>query len=155
MRYDGNLAYDLDFEYSAKEREQRVREHKQSTRAKAQAVTKKQQRTIAICALILALCAGFMMSRNVAVYESGKLVSQKQKELNSLKEYSSQKSFELDRSIDMESIEDYAKTKLNMVRPEKYQTVYVNIKQDDVTEITCREVEGIGGLFGISEGEGK
>lgn len=155
MRYDGNLAYELDFEYSSKQREKKVIEHKQETRKKAQAIAKKQQKTIAICAVIFALCAGFMMSRNVAVYESGKLVSEKQKQLNSLKEYSSQKAFELDRSIDMESIEEYAKTKLNMVRPEKYQTVYVNIKQDDVTEVTRDQVEGIGGLFGISEGENK
>ena len=145
----------MDFEYSSKQREQKVLDHKKETKAKALATVKKQQKTIAVCVLILALCAGFMMSRNVAVYESGKLVSQKQKELNSLKEYSSQKAFELDRSIDMESIEEYAKTKLKMVRPEKYQTVYVNIKQDDVTEVTCGQVEGIGGLFGIIEGENK
>ena len=155
MRYDGNLAYELDFEYGQKQREQKVRSHKQANKAKAQAIVKQRQKTIAICAMILALCAGFMISRNVAVYESGKIVSQKQKELNSLKEYSSQKAFELERSIDIESVEQYAKTNLNMVRPEKYQTVYVNIKQDDVTEVTCREVEGIGGIFGISEGEGK
>lgn len=155
MRYDGNLAYELDFEYGVAQREKKVREQKAKTKALAKAEIKKRQKTIAICALILALCAGFMMSRNVAVYESGKLVSEKQKELNSLREYSSQKSFELDRSIDMESIEEYAKTKLNMVRPEKYQTVYVNIKQDDVTEVTCRQVEGFGGLFGILEGENK
>jgi carboxypeptidase PM20D1 len=36
-----------------------------------------------------------------------------------------------------------------MARPEKYQTVYVNIKQDDVTEVTVNEVEGIKGVFGI------
>ena len=155
MRYDGNLAYELDFEYGQKQREQKVIKHKQENKARAQAIARKRQKTIIICAVIFALCAGFMMSRNVAVYESGKLVAQKQKELNTLKEYSSQKSFELDKSIDIESVEKYAKTKLGMVRPEKYQTVYVNIKQDDVTEITCRQVEGIGGLFGISEGDNK
>jgi len=84
MRYDGNLAYELDFEYSSKQREQKVQQHKQEVKAKAQAVTRKQQKTAVICALIFALCAGFMMSRNVAVYESGKIVSQKQKKLNSL-----------------------------------------------------------------------
>ena len=155
MRYDGNLAYELDFEYGVEQREKKVREHKAKTKAVAKAELKKRQKTIAICAVILALCAGFMMSRNVAVYESGKLVSEKQKQLNELKEYSSQKAFELDRSIDVESIEQYARTKLNMVRPEKYQTVYVNIKQDDVMEVTCGQVEGIGGLFGILEGDNK
>ena len=155
MRYDGNLAYELDFEYGEQQREKKVRKHKQEVKAKAQAETVKKYKTIVICAIMLALSAGFMMSRNVAVYESGKRVSQKQKELNELKEYSSQKAFELDRSIDMSSVESYAQKELNMVRPEKYQTVYVNIKQEDVTEVTVEQVEGIGGLFGISKGEGK
>lgn len=155
MRYDGNLAYELDFEYGEQQREKKVRRHKQQAKAKAQAETVRRYKTIVICALMIALSAGFMMSRNVAVYESGKRVSEKQKELNELKEYSSQKAFELDRSIDMSSIESYAQKELNMVRPEKYQTVYVNIKQEDVTEITVDQVEGIGGLFGISKGEGK
>ena len=101
------------------------------------------------CAIVLALCAGLMISRNVAVYESRKNVEDLQKELNSLKEYSSQKAFEIDQNLDLESIEQAARENLNMVKPEKYQTVYVNIKQDDVTEVTADQVEGIGGVFGI------
>ena len=96
-----------------------------------------------------------MICRNVAVYEGKNEVASLQKELNGLKEYSSQKAFEIDQSLDIESIEKTAKTKLSMVRPEKYQTVYVNIKQDDMTEVTANEVEGIGGLFGIFKGEDK
>lgn len=76
-------------------------------------------------------------------------MSKLQKELNSLKEYSSQKAFELDKSIDREAIEREAKTRLNMVRPEKYQTVYVNVKQDDVTEVTAKDAEGVKSFFDI------
>ena len=31
-----------------------------------------------------------------------------------------------------------------MQRPEKYKTIYVNVKQDDMTEKTAGEVEGLG-----------
>lgn len=33
---------------------------------------------------------------------------------------------------------------MGMQRPEKYQTIYVNVKQDDMTEKTAGEVEGFG-----------
>ena len=41
-------------------------------------------------------------------------------------------------------IEKEATTRLGMQRPEKYQTIYVNVKQDDMTEKTAGEVEGFG-----------
>ncbi len=153
MRYNGNLAYELEFEEASARIEKKVQEHKKLTKSKAKADSVKRHKTIGICAVILALCAGFMISRNVAVYESRNNVEDLQKELNELKEYSSQKAFELDQSLDLEGIEKIAKTKLNMVRPEKYQTVYVNIKQEDVTEVTADQVEGIKGLFGIFGGK--
>lgn len=149
MKYNGNLAYDLQFDDYSERVEKKVREQKQQNKNRARAESVKIHRTIAVCALFFAACAGFMISRNVAAYESKTQVTKLQKELNSLKEYSSQKSFELDKSLDLESVEETAKTRLNMVRPEKYQTVYVNIKQDDVTEVTANQVEGISGLFGI------
>ncbi len=155
MRYDNNLAYDYDFAESSKKREQKAKEQMRAKKAKAKADTIKIQKTIGVCAFILAMCAAFMICRNVAVYEGKNEVERLQKELNTLKEYSSQKTFEIDQSLDLESIENTAKTKLGMVRPEKYQTVYVNIKQDDVTEVTANEVEGISSLFGIFKGEDK
>ncbi len=149
MRYNGNLAYDWEFENTSVQIEKKVREHKEQTKSKARADSVKTHKTVALCVAILALCAGFMISRNVTVYESRNMVAEKQKELNQLKEYSSQKAFELDQSLDLEKIEETAREKLNMVRPEKYQTVYVNIKQEDVVEVTSDQVEGIRGIFGI------
>lgn len=149
MRYGGNLAYELEFEQSAQRVQKKVEEHKQQNRAKAKARAEMLRKTVSICAAMLAVCAAFMISRNVAVYESRKDVEKLQKELNQLKEYSSQKAFELDQNLDLELIEETATKKLNMARPEKYQIVYVNIKQDDVTEVTAREVEGIKGALSI------
>ena len=149
MRYGGNLAYELEFQESAQRVQKKVEEHKQQNKAKALAKAVRMRKTVGICAAMLAICAAFMISRNVAVYESRNEVEQLQKELNQLKEYSSQKAFELDQNLDLELIEETATKKLNMTRPEKYQIVYVNIKQDDVTEVTAREVEGIKGALSI------
>ncbi len=149
MRYNGNLAYDWEYEDNSARIEEEVKKQKAETRKKAKVESVKKHKVLAGCAIVLALCAGLMISRNVAVYESRKNVEDLQKELNSLKEYSSQKAFEIDQNLDLESIEQAARENLNMVKPEKYQTVYVNIKQDDVTEVTADQVEGIGGFFGI------
>lgn len=149
MAYDTNLAYDLDFEAYRNRRENKVNEHKRNIKAKKKEKTAANFRIVAISLAIMTVCAMFMISRNVAAYESKRNVESLQKELNELQEYLSQKTFELDKSIDLETVEEIAKTKLNMVRPEKYQTVYVNIKQDDVTEITASETEGIKRFFGI------
>jgi len=149
MRYNGNLAYDWEFYENTARVQKKVQEHRQQTKAKARVKRAQLHKTVSICAVMLALCAGFMISRNVAVYESRKEVESLQKELNQLKEYSSQKAFELDQNLDLELIEETAKKKLGMTRPEKYQIVYVNIKQDDVTEVTAKEVEGIKGAFSI------
>lgn len=153
MRYDGNLAYDLEFDENSSRRQKKVEEHKRQAKTIAKAQRVKTHKAIAICSIVLALCAGFMISRNVAVYEGKNEVEALQKELNQLKEYSSQKAFELDSNLDLEEIEKTAKAKLGMVRPEKYQTVYINIKQDDVTEVTANEVEGLGRVFSIFKGE--
>ncbi|MBQ6908108.1 MAG: septum formation initiator family protein [Clostridia bacterium] len=153
MPYNNNLAYDLDFEANAAKIEKKVKEQQRQNKAKAKAQRAKIRRTIICCLGIFAIFAGFMISRNVTAYESKRNVAKLQKELNSLKEYSSQKAFELDKSIDREEIEREARTRLNMVRPEKYQTVYVNVKQDDVTEVTVGEAEGIKSFFGIFQGK--
>lgn len=149
MGYNGNLAYDWDYYENTARVQNKVEEHKKQTKAKAKAKKAQLHKTVSICAIMIALCAGFMISRNVAVYESRNEVEALQKELNQLKEYSSQKAFELDQNLDLELIEETAKKKLGMTRPEKYQIVYVNIKQDDVTEVTAKEVEGIKGALSI------
>ena len=56
----------------------------------------------------------------------------------------SQMVFDIEQSVDLTKIEKEATTRLGMQRPEKYQTIYVNVKQDDMTEKTAGEVEGFG-----------
>lgn len=149
MRYNGNLAYDWEYYENTARVQTEATQRRQQTKTDEKEKTAKIHKTVIICVMMLVLCAGFMISRNVAVYESKNEVAELQKELNHLKEYSSQKAFELDQNLDLEFIEETAKNKLGMTRPEKYQIVYVNIKQDDVTEVTAKEVEGIKGALSI------
>ena len=140
MRYDSNLAYELELNQNTARVEKKVEEHKQKAKAKAKAKAAQLRKTVSICAVAIALCAGFMISRNVAAYERKNETETLQKELNELREYSSQKAFELEQSVDLDEIREWAKEN-GMTDPEKYQIVYVNIKQDDVTEVKANDVE--------------
>lgn len=96
-----------------------------------------------MCAIIvLAFSAGFMISKFVTVHETQQQIAMLQKDLAALESSTSQKIFNLEQSIDLTELETEATTRLGMQRPEKYQTIYVNVKQDDVTEMTADEVEG-------------
>lgn len=140
MRYDDNLAYELELSENTARVEKKVQEHKQQARAKARAKAAQLRKTVSICAVTVALCAGFMISRNVTAYEKINETENLQKDLNNLREYSIQKAFELEQSINLDEIREWAKEN-GMTDPEKYQIVYVNIKQDDVTEVKAKEVE--------------
>ena len=101
-----------------------------------------------ICAIIvLALSAGFMISEFVAVNETKQQIASLEKDLTSEESVTSQKMFELERSVDLSEIEKEATTRLGMQRPEKYQTIYVNVKQNDVTEKTAGAVESLASRF--------
>ncbi len=96
-----------------------------------------------VYALILSAAAYFMISKNVALYETQQTIKSKQAELTELETYTSQRTFELEQSADLTTIEQIATTRLNMQRPEQYQIEYVSIDREDVTEVTSGEVEGV------------
>ena len=84
-----------------------------------------------------------MIGKNVTDYEGKLLINQKEKELSELQSYTSQKLFELEKNIDLVSVEEAATSRLGMQRPDKKQMVYVNIKQDDVCDLSANKVEGM------------
>jgi len=140
MRYDDNLAYELELSENTARVEKKVQEHKRQAKARAKAKAAQLRKTVSVCAIAIALCAGFMISRNVTAYEKINETENLQNDLDDLKEYSIQKAFELEQSTDYDEIREWAKAN-GMVDPEPWQTVYVNIKQDDVTEVKAKEVE--------------
>ena len=152
MEY-GNLAYKLPEQYDEPIKKRKPQKRKEKT-VNTTAVSNKRnheqmqyKRTIfrGICVtVLLAVSAGFMISKFVAVNEMNQQVASLQSQLTTLESATSQMVFDLEQSVDLAEIEKEATTRLGMQRPEKYQTIYVNVKQDDMTEKTVGEVEGFG-----------
>lgn len=134
----GNLAYaweDDRYEERIKAKRQQInKERKQEA---------EKNRIVFVCSVLAVIFAAiFMIGKNVAKYETELKIKALETELAELESYTSQKVFELEENIDLTAVEEQA-TKLGMQRPTKQQTVYVNIKQDDVCEVTAKEVEGV------------
>lgn len=137
-----NLAYDWD-----NGREVRIEEELKEKRIKINAQKRREMaktRVAVVCyVLITILSAVFMIAKNVTEYEGKLLINQKEKELAQMQSYTSQKLFELEKDIDLVSVEEIASSRLGMQRPDKKQTVYVNIKQEDVCDLSAESVEGV------------
>ena len=139
MEY-GNLAY-KDYQYHpARKKPQQNKADKR----KHNQMLNRRKNIRRICAIIMvSLAASFMISEFVSVNETKQQVALLEKELTAEESITSQKMFELEQSVDLSEIEEEATTRLGMQRPERYQMIYVNVKQNDVTEKTAGEVESL------------
>ena len=124
--------------------ENEINEKRRQINAKKKKEINKSRVLIVGYVFMIILSAVFMIGKNVAEYESSLKIKSLQKELAELQSYTSQKVFEMEENIDLTKVEEIAVNRLGMQRPSKNQTVYVNIKQDDVCELTADEVEGVG-----------
>ncbi len=135
----GNLAYaweDDRYKEQIKEKRQQINEGRKKETAR--------NRVIFVGYVLMVIFAAiFMIGKNVAEYETELKIKSLEAELAELESYTSQKVFELEENIDLTAVEEQAISRLGMQRPTKKQTVYVNIKQDDVCELTAKEVEGV------------
>lgn len=152
MEY-GNLAYKLPEQYEEPIKKRKPQKRNTRTVSNRTVSNKRNHEQMqykrkifrGICVtVLLAVSAGFMISKFVAVNEMNQQVASLQKQLTTLESATSQMVFDLEQSVDLTEIEKEATTRLGMQRPEKYQTIYVNVKQDDMTEKTAGEVEGLG-----------
>ena len=103
-------------------------------------------------ALSVAVLFGALFSVNyfnTQQYNASRMVAEQEKLLAEAQDDNALLRSKLDAKANISYIEEYASEKLGMTHPEKYQTIYVNIKQDDVTEVTANQVEGAAGFFSI------
>lgn len=128
----GNLAYKEEPELKVKK-----------AREVAKAPKQKLNLRIIFFAVLISFAAYFMISKQVAVFESDKEISRLSEKLETLKSTEVQKTFELEQSVDLAFIEKEATTRLNMQRPDQNQKVYVNVTGEDVTEITSGDAESV------------
>ena len=144
MEY-GNLAIDRRYEYRPGRRKRRPQKRNIRTKRNHEQMLNRKRNIRRIAAVVaMAISAGFMISEFVTVHETREQLAALNKELAEQEAVTSQKVFTLEQSIDLNEIERIATTRLGMQRPENYQTVYVNVKSEDVTETTAGDVEGVG-----------
>ena len=142
MAYD-NLAYKYDYREEEKPGRQRVKVDRKRVQKRAKKNEISYLSKI-IYVFVLAASAIFMIAQFVNVNEAESRLAAKQEDYAFEESVTSQKSFELEQSVDLSKIEQEATGRLGMKRPESHQIVYVDVKQDDVTERTSGEVEGLG-----------
>ena len=150
MNYNyGNLAYKM-----PQQRPQRPDGRKKQRKRAVTDRRKREQMLIRYkiirgmgIVVLIALSAGFMISQFVEVNETEQKIASLEKQLAAAESVTSQMIFDMEQSVDLAEVEKQATTRLGMQRPEKYQTIYVNVKQDDMTEKTAEDVEGVGNRF--------
>lgn len=142
MAYD-NLAYKYDYREEEKTDRQRVKVDRKRVQKRAKKNEISYLSKI-IYVFVLAASAIFMIAQFVNVNEAESRLAAKREDYAFEESVTSQKSFELEQSVDLSKIEQEATGRLGMKRPESHQIVYVDVKQDDVTEKTSGEVEGLG-----------
>lgn len=139
---NSSLAYELE---AQPVRRKKPQQNKQTVKRNHKQMHSKSKNIRRMCAIVLvAFSAGFMISKFVTVHETQQTIAMLEKNLATMESNTSQQIFDLEQSVDLTEIEQEATTRLGMQRPEKYQTIYVNVKRDDVTEMTAGEVEGFG-----------
>ena len=134
MAYD-NLAYNYDYREEEKPGRQRVKVDRKRVQKRAKKNEISYLSKI-IYVFVLAASAIFMIAQFVNVNEAESRLAAKQEDYAFEESVTSQKSFELEQSVDLSKIEQEATGRLGMKRPESHQIVYVDVKQDDVTEKT-------------------
>jgi hypothetical protein len=151
LAYD-NYAYDYDYirEKQTNRTERRARQEraaeptaKRSIGNKPKKVKKISFAAKLVSIAVVAASAIFMIVQFVEVKETLSKLNDMQDQYAFEQSVTSQKSFELEQSVDLSKIEQEAENRLGMQRPDRHQIVYIDVPQNDVTEQTAGDVEGV------------
>lgn len=107
--------------------------------SKAQAVKSQKQQakarvTSLLSAALLIVAAFFVLYRGVLITETTNNIEKKEKQLSNLIATNERIKMEIEHALDLKTVESAAVDRLGMNRPEKYQTVYVDLNQVDHVE---------------------
>lgn len=127
---------------SAKKRpskEQIMRQKKAQLRAKLSAFG---------AVMLIVLAAFLVLYRGVVITETTNRIETKEKELTNIIATNKRVEMEIEHALDLKIVENAALERLGMSRPEKYQTVYVDLNQvDHVEKISKGDHFGAGKLL--------
>ncbi len=111
---------------------------KVSTKKENRVAQRRAHATGIMRVLLVVAFAFFVLIRGVMITDRCASVEKKQDELNALVASNEKLQVEIDRSLDLDKVEAYAKDELGMRRAEKYQTIYLNLAQEGYVEKTSK-----------------
>ena len=85
--------------------------------------------------LLLCVFAFAVLIRYSTIVERDHRLETLKKEYTSITDENKRLQVEIDSALNLDKVEQVARNDLGMAKPEKYQTVYVNIKGDDYVEV--------------------
>lgn len=106
-----------------------------------------------ICAvLVIFAISCTVLYRNVSIIQAASKVNALTGELEDLKSINTKKELSLEQSLDLKYVEEVATRKLGMKRPDKFQTVYIDVTQSNYAEVASNaagEKENFHGAFSV------
>ena len=126
----GSSAHNLEvMEKMHKEQSIKAEKQKQISR-------KKNQRKVLSIITIAFILAFTILYRNALIIQKSDTADKLQTKLTHIQSQNAQTEMKLKEKVNLQYVEEMATTKLGMKRPDKYQTVYVNVVQNDYAEIS-------------------
>lgn len=121
----------------------------EAKKARAVKSAKARLKTIASILLVFAV-ACTILYRNVIIIESSTEAQQLEEKLTTLQAANTKLNYELKKEVDLKKVEEIATTKLGMKRPDKHQTVYVDVTQKNYAEVKNSAADKtLGGTFSV------
>lgn len=161
MRTNGNLALQPAYKPQYQPKQSDLRKKAEVMRAeRSRAKAKNVNVAVAIFYMAIIFAVAFcLVSREVSLYEKSSEINRLENRLEQAQSETKQAQIAAERVIDLNKLEEAAATRFAMSRPEKTQTVYINIQKNDYVEkVATRNVSvelaqniqsSIRNLFGI------
>lgn len=157
-----NLAYnETEFNYSAypdfeRNSNLRIKPVKEETSINKAVIAKKNKakakahKKANLALVLMAVIAFMVLCRGVMITEKIDKIEEKKELLNRTIAQNQKTQIEIDSALNLKNVEEIATGRLNMARPEKHQTVYIKIEQQDGVEKTDTPdaVDAVSNFFG-------
>lgn len=121
---------------TARIQKDKEREDKRRQLEKQKEAYYKKLRNRLVCAIMVVFAiACTILYRNTMIIQAVSTVDALTSQLNDIKNTNTKRELQLERSLDLNYVEEVATRKLGMKRPDKFQTVYVDVTQDNYAEV--------------------
>ncbi|MBE7026397.1 MAG: hypothetical protein E7410_02355 [Ruminococcaceae bacterium] len=165
MRTNGNLALQPAYKPQYQPKQADLRRKAEVMRAeKSRVKAKNVNVAVAIFYMAIIFAVAFcLVSREVSLYEKSSQINRLENRLEQAQSETKQAQIAAERVIDLNKLEEAAATKFAMSRPERTQTVYINIQKSDYVEKAAQRnvsvelaqniqgsIKNLFGIFGVN-----